>query len=368
MKKGRKIALLLAVCVGVVMSLSACGRPYSGYDLSDYIKVGKYKGLEVAKYTVNVTDKDVNKEIKSRLEAKASTKEVKTGTVKDGDTVVITYDGKINGKTFDDGSAKGANLTIGSGQFIDGFEDGLIGMKVGDTRTLNLKFPDDYSNKDVAGKKVSFKVTVDAKQEKVTPKLDEDFVKQNSKVDTVAAYKKLVKKDLEKKQRESGIQTQKQYLWNKVVESSTVKKNKNGKEKYPQDEIDKKVEQQKDMYTQYAKNYNMSYKDFLKQQMGTTPKEFNKQLRAYAKTLVKQDEVVYYIADKENIDVSKKEYKNFIKNTLKQYGYTEKSYKEANNESYEDTVGKDNIMSSVYLDKVQDLILDKAKVLDKVDD
>lgn len=367
MKKA-KIAMVLAVCAGVVMGFTACGTPYSNVKLSDYIKVGKYKGLEVAKYKVNVTEKQINKEIQSRLKAKATTKESKSGKVKDGDTVVISYEGKIRGKTFDGGSAKGANLTIGSGQFIDGFEDGLIGASVGQTKTLHLKFPSDYSNTDVAGKNVVFTVKVDAKQVKVTPKLDADFVKENSKATTVAGYRKLVKQDLEEDEKEKGEQTQKTYLWNKVVESSEVKKDKNGKEKYPEDQVQDKMDQQKEMYVQYAKNYNMSYKDFLKQQMNTTEKAFNKQLKTYAKTLVKQDEITYYIADKEDIDVSKKEYNAYIKKTLKQYGYTEKQYEKANGESYEKTVGKDNITSAVYLEKVQDLILKNAKVVDKVKD
>jgi trigger factor len=367
MKKA-KLALLLAICCGVVLTLSACGRPYSKYDLNDYIKVGKYKGLEVEKFSVNVTNKEIEKEIKKRLENAATTEEVKTGTVKDKDTVVITYEGRINGKKFDGGSAEGANLTIGSGQFIDGFEDGLIGVKVGETKKLHLQFPKDYSNSSVAGKKVVFTVTVDAKQQKVTPKLDDNFVQKNSKCSTVAEYRDYIKSYLEKQEKKKGEDNQKSYLWNKVLTASTFKTDKKGNEKYPQEEVDAKVEQQKKMYTNYAKNYNMEYKDFIKQQMQMSVKEFNKQLKASAQQQVKQDEVVYYIADKEDIKVSRKEYKAYIKKMLKQYGYTEKSFKEANGDTYENTVGKDQIYSSIYLEKVQDLILDNAKVVSKVKD
>lgn len=366
--KKTKIALMLAVCVGIVMTFSACGRPYSSYDLSDYIKVGKYKGLEVAKYTINVTNKEINSEIKSRREAKTETKEVKTGKVKNKNTVVITYKGTINGKDFDGNSGEGVNLTIGSGQFIDGFEDKLIGAEVGETIKFTLSFPKDYSNSDVAGKKAKWTVTIDAKQEEVTPELDAAFIKEDTdgKCKTVAAYKEYIKKDLEKDEKASGIQTQKDYLWNKVLESSEVKKDSDGKEKYPGDEVDKTYEELKDYYTKQAENYSMSYSDFIKQYMGSTKKDFNKQLKSLAKTQVKQNEVVYYIAEKEDIKVSKKEYKAFIKKTLKQYGYTEKSFEKANNESYEEMQGEDSIWNAVYLDKVEDLLLDKAKVVDKV--
>jgi len=372
-KMNKKKAIIIAICVVVIAIIAVVivmvmhnGKPYSSYNLNDYIKVANYKGLEVEKYEVDVTTKKINSEIKSRLKAAAKTKEVKKGTVKDGDTIVITYEGKINGKTFENGSAKGANLTIGSDQFIDGFEDGLIGVKVGDTKTLKLKFPSDYKTADVAGKKVVFTVTVDAKQVTETPTLDTDFVKNNSDVETIAAYKKTVKKDLEEKEKEDGIQTQKDYLWNEVVENSTVKKDKDGNEKYPQDEIDRVKEETTQTYKNYAKQYNLEFSDFLEQQMKMDENTFNTQVKEYAKTIVKEDEVLYSIADKENIEVTKKEYDNYITSTLKQYGYTEASYKKSNGQSYEDSVGKDQIKREIYMNKVKSVLLKDAKVVSKL--
>ncbi|MDD5987648.1 MAG: trigger factor [Eubacteriales bacterium] len=367
MKKSR-IALIVAVCVCISMAMSGCGRPYSGYTLSDYVKVGKYKGLEVKKYTVHVTSSQVSKEIKSRLKKAAKTEDVTTGTVKKGDTVTISYNGKINGKSFSGGSSDNASVTIGSKQFIDGFESGLIGLSPGDSKTLHLTFPKDYNDSDVAGKDVTFKVKVKSIQKQVTPSLDEEFVKENSKYKTVAAYKAYIKKYLEKKEKKEGETDQKTYLWDKVLSSSKVKTDKNGKEKYPQDEIDRVVKDTRSMYTRYAKSYNMKLKDFVKNQMGMTTTQFNKQLKSYAKDIVKEEEVIYYIADKEDIKVSKKEYKAYIKKTLKQYGYTEKSFKDANGESYEDSQGKENIWKACYLEKVENFILSKAKVVDKVSD
>ncbi len=361
-----KIAVVLAICVGTVMLLSGCGKPYSSYKLSDYIKVGDYKGLKVEKYKVAVSDEEINKEINTRLKAAATTQSIKSGKVKNGDTVVISYEGKINGKSFSGGSQDDFNLTIGSGQFIDGFEEGLVGVAVGKTKNLHLKFPKAYSDKDVAGKPVVFKVTVKSIQKKVTPKLDAQFVKKNSSVTSVAAYKAQIKKDLEKQKKKDGQNQQKTYLWDKIIETSMAKKTKDGKDKYPEKEVERVMEETKDMYVNYAKNYNMELKDFVKKQMGTSMKEFNKQLKSYAKTKVKEEEVIYSIAEKEKINVSKDEYESYITKTLKQYGYTPESFKETNGKSFEQAQGKANIWKAVYLEKVQTLILDKAKVVDKI--
>lgn len=363
--KKTKLAVVLAVCVAVVFTFAGCGVPYSHYDLTKYIKVGKYKGLQVKAYTIKVTDKDVNKQIKTNLKKKTSTKNVTTGTVKKGDTVTIDYSGKVNGKSFDGGSDTGTSVTIGSGQFITGFESGLIGLKVGESKTLHLKFPSNYSTKKLAGKKVVYKVKVTSKQVQVTPTLTTKFVKENSSADTIAAYKKDVRAKLYASKKATAINNQKEYLWTKVQQTSTVV-TKSGKEQYPEKEIKRVKKNTKKQYEAYAKQYSMTFSKFIKQQMGMTEKQFNTQLTSYAKMQVKQEEIVYYIANKQNIKVSKDQYKAYIKKTLKSYGYTEKSFKEANKKSYEDYVGKDNIYFQIYLNKVENYMLKHAKVVKKI--
>lgn len=365
--KNKKIFLLLAFCIGMVVTLTSCGAPYSEVDLKESIKVGEYKGLKVEKYDATVSDKAVNEQIKKTLESKATTKQIKSGTVKKGDSVMISYEGKINGKKFDGGSAEGQNLVIGSGQYIDGFESGLIGANVGDTKTLKLKFPKKYNDSKVAGKDVIFKVKIDSLQKVETPELNEDFVKKNTKFKTVDEYKASVKKELKKQNEESGIETQKAYLWNQIVSTSSIKKDKDGKSQYPDKELTRVSDTLRKQYESLAKQNNMKFKDFIKQQMGVDEKAFDKQLSSYAKTVVKEDLIAYYIADKEKIKVSDKEYKAFIEKNLKKYGFTEESYKKATGKSYEETYGgKDNIMTQVYRDKVLDFVLKNAKVVDKI--
>ena len=118
----------------------AAERP--DYKALDYVKLGDYKGLEVTLASTDVTDEEVEQQVETNLNNNDKSEEIKEGTVENGDVANIDYEGKLNGKAFDGGTAKGYDLTIGSGSFIDGFEDGLIGKKIGDTVDLNLTFPE----------------------------------------------------------------------------------------------------------------------------------------------------------------------------------------------------------------------------------
>ena len=146
--------------------------------MDQYIKLGKYKGLELQEDVQDVTDADVDTQIEMNLAQNPVEVEDENAEVKDGDVVNIDYEGKKDGVAFDGGSAEGFDLTIGSGSFIDGFEDGLIGAKKGETRNLNLTFPENYQEEDLAGQDVVFTVKINAI--KTTPELTEEWVKENT--------------------------------------------------------------------------------------------------------------------------------------------------------------------------------------------
>jgi len=359
----KKRDLIIAVVLAAVFAVSAYfgydyffGPAYSSYDLSKYIKVGQYKGLEKEQTSIKVKDSEVKEKIDENLKAAATTEETEKGKVEKDDTVNIDYVGKINGKKFDGGSAEGYSLTIGSGTFIDGFEDGLIGKEIGDPVSLDLTFPEDYSDESVAGRDVVFKVTINSKEVTVVPELNEEFVKENSDSHTVKEYRKEIKDKLYKQKEKEVAEEQKTKLWNQVVESSEVLK-------YPKREIESLQNDLINEYKDYAKQYEMEFKDFLKQYAGIESiKEFKKQAKEYARIIIKEEMVLYYIADKEGITLSKEEYDAFVTKTLKTYGYTREQFEEAQGQSYEDAVGKSVIERQIYMEKVKDFIFSKAKI------
>jgi trigger factor len=350
------IVIAVAAAVAATLLLMDGGKPYAKYDLTEYITVGEYTGLAVDGFTISVTDEEIATRIQENLTAAGTTKTVEEGIVADGETVIIDFEGKVDGKAFDGGSATDQSLTIGSGSFIDGFESGLIGVEVGKTVDLNLTFPTDYSSTTLAGKAVVFTVTVKSRQILVVPALDDTFVKDNSDVDTVAEYQALIKDQLTKEKTDAAILAQKQKLWGIIVTASEVIK-------YPDKEVQDVIDSTVEEYKGYAEQYEMEYVDFLQQYVGVTDEaDFNTQVAEYAKVLVKEEMIIYYIADKEKISSTKDEYKQFITDTLADYGYTEDSFKETQGKSYEDAVGKETIQRQLLLNKVQDFILTKAVV------
>lgn len=177
----KKIMLLAAVTLAAGM-LSACGKDAAylrEIKASDYVTLGEYKGIEVTQPEPEVTDEYVDSYIEYLRSQRAVTVDVTDRTtVQEGDTVNIDYTGYRDGVAFEGGAAQGDSLTIGSGRFIDGFEDGLIGTSVGETVTLELTFPDNYTNAELAGAAVTFDVTVNSISISETPELTDELVQE----------------------------------------------------------------------------------------------------------------------------------------------------------------------------------------------
>ena len=204
----KKLAVLAAGICALSLFLTGC----SGEISNDYVTITKYKGVEIDKVDADaVSDNDVEAQINSVLQSKSTTTEVTDRAAQTGDTVTIDYEGKKDGVAFDGGTATDAQLTLGSGQFIDGFEDGVVGHNIGDTFDLDLTFPENYGNEDLAGQAVVFTVTLKGISQTDVPELTDEFVQSVSDTSkTVEEYKKEIKKSLKKNGKENqqnGIST-----------------------------------------------------------------------------------------------------------------------------------------------------------------
>ena len=175
-----------------IFVVTACVKPEA--------KVKEYKGIEVKKVSTRVLKKDVDEEIERIREknARIVSVEDKKRALKNGDISVIDFEGFVDGVAFEGGKGENFELTIGSGQFIPGFEDQMVGMKAGEEKDVNVKFPDEYHAPDLAGKEATFKVKLHEIKEKILPELDDEFAKDVSEFDTLEDYKK----DLNKKIKE----------------------------------------------------------------------------------------------------------------------------------------------------------------------
>lgn len=179
----KKLSIMLAGSLILTSTLFGCGMKeedmvyLKDFDVTKYVELGDYKGIEVTAPKAEVTDDELNQYVEYMLNYYTENREVTDhDTIVSGDVANIDYVGKKDGVAFDGGTAEAYDLEIGSHSFIDGFEDGVIGMKVGETKDLNLTFPENYGNADLAGQDVVFTVTLNSIKEKYVPELNDEFV------------------------------------------------------------------------------------------------------------------------------------------------------------------------------------------------
>ena len=310
------------------------------YDASEYVTLGEYKDLTVEVAPVEVTDEQVMDKIASE------TKQTLTeGTVESGDTVNIDYVGKIDGEEFDGGSAEGYDLEIGSCTFIDGFEDGIIGMQVGDTKDLELKFPEDYHSTDLAGKDVVFTVTVNSISR--VPELTDEVADSVVEGMTAEAYQESVRQDLEDQAKESQKTEAEQKLLQAVYENATI-------DGYPEENLQYTIKRATDYYEWLASMYGMSLDDYLKN-YGMTQDEFNEQIQPVAEEALGEEMTLLAIAKEENIEVSDEEYEDGLARYAEAQGMDDPS-------KLEEAYGENYIKNSLLQEKVLDFLYENATI------
>ena len=328
-------------------TVSGDTRLVSVDDVSKYVTIGQYKGLSLDKSVEAVTDDMVDGRIEEELQNKAE--EVTEGSVQNGDVVTINYVGTKDGVAFDGGTANNYELTIGSGTFIDGFEDGIIGMKKGQTKDLDLTFPEEYSSEELAGQEVVFKVTLQSF--KRAPELTDDWAAKNTDCKTAEEYRKEIRTTLEDEAKTSAQNTLRETAWNTVLSASEVKE-------YPQDDMDTAKTEFKTLYENYAKQGDMTLEDFVKAQ-GISMDDFEEQSSQYAEYKVKQNLIVQGIMDAENMTLEDEKSLSIQDELIKAYNVKDLA-------ALVDKYGQAAVDESIGLLRVEDFILDNATVEEKV--
>ncbi|MDO4869822.1 MAG: trigger factor [Bacillota bacterium] len=354
MKKKLGILVICLITIAGMMSLTSCGdteEPYSGYDLDEYIKVADYKGLYVDKKEVSVSKKEIRQEIASAREAAAEDVELEQGTkLKNGDTANIDYTGRIDGKKFEGGSAQGHDLKLGSGEFIPGFEDGLIGKRVGDKKVkVEVTFPEDYNAEQLQGKAAVFTVNVNSATRARIPAYDKAFVKSQGDFNNKKQYEKAIKENIKTRKREEAVNKQKEELWDKVVGDSKVKK-------YPQEEVDHYMEFNDQQMSDLAEEYGVTRSQVLAQYGFADEKAFDLSNAESSKLRVKQELIILKIAEDEELSYTDEEKDEMI-TQFEGQGYTEENILQQTGRTMDEYVD-----IQLLYKKVLDLILDKANI------
>ncbi|MCR5778539.1 MAG: trigger factor [Lachnospiraceae bacterium] len=352
----KKLSLLMgAVCASAIL-MTGCGdQSLANVKASKYVTLGEYKGLTVSVNDTVVTDEDVQEEIDSELEAKATLEPVTGRAVVSGDTVNIDYVGKKDGVAFQGGTAEGYNLSIGSHSFIDGFEDGLIGHEAGEKVLLNLTFPENYSTEELAGQAVTFDVTINSISENVVPTLTDEVAKEiNSEVSTVDEYRAAVRKDLEDtKQRTAKTMVYSDLLQTAIDNAEIVSGNK-----LPKWLVKENADSEKSSFESNLSAYGMTLDSYLSN-VGMTEDEFNEQITLYAETIAKQQLLVRAIAQQENIEITSDDISEAYQRYADQYGYdSADSFKEA----IKNRSGESTFEEAVFTEKVEEFLFKNANI------
>lgn len=283
--------------------------------LKPEVTLGDYKNIEVTKQDRTVTDEDVADELESRRQ-RAVELALKDDAAEEGDTVVIDFEGYKDGEKFDGGSAENHSLELGSGQFIPGFEDQLIGAKSGDEKDVEVTFPEEYGAEELAGQDVVFKVVVHEVKEKRVPELDDEFAKDvDDEVETLDELKDKIRQQLEKSKDRAATEASDDEAIQKAVENAEVPE-------IPEAMIDEEVDRQFNLFINNLQQQGIS-KDQYMSMIGTSEQELRDQFRNEADFNVKTNLVLEAIAKAENIDVTTEDIDAEIKDLAEQYGMEE---------------------------------------------
>ena len=273
------------------------------------VKLGQYKGLEAPKAEVKVMAADVNARLKEMAERNSRLQSVERA-VKKGDTATIDFEGFDNGVAFDGGKGENFDLEIGSGSFVPGFEEQLIGMKAGEEKDIDITFPENYTP-ELAGKPVVFHVKVNEVKVKEVPAIDDEFAKDVSEFDTLKELKADLKKKITAERKEAA---------QRAFEDALMKKVADGIEcEIPQEMIDLQADRMLDGFKQQMASQGIPFEQYL-QMTGSTEAEFKAQAYGPAAEQVRMDLAVEAIIKAEGLDASEEEIEAEIKNVSEKYG------------------------------------------------
>lgn len=274
------------------------------------VELGEYKGIEVNKVEISVSDEDIQKEIKLVQEKNSREVDVTDRVSENGDSVNINFEGFVDGVAFEGGKAENHELKLGSQQFIPGFEEQLVGKNIDEEIIVNVKFPEEYHSKDLAGKDAMFKVTINSISTKLLPELDDEFAKDISEFDTLEEYKNSIKTNLEKKAQEEQKRATEDRILDKIVENASFE--------VPEIMVKNRIDS---IIYDFDMNLRMQGLDLAKylEMMGVGIEDFKDKFKERATKEVKNSLVIEKISKVENVKATDEQVEEELKFMAESY-------------------------------------------------
>ena len=342
-----RFSLLTALLVMMVMLVTGCGSKanvpdrYDYDDFSEYITLAEYTGIEYEAYNAEVSDQEIRDYVDIAVADSGSTIQNTTGTVGADSVVNINYLGKLNGVEFDGGAADDVELDIADNNYIDGFAEGIIGHKAGETFDINVTFPENYGNEELAGQDAVFTITVNYIVEEELPEYNDEWVKNNTEYSSVKEYEKSVREELLASRQQDAEANARQSVFSEIVNNTEVVK-------YPEDNLQARIDKITNSYQEYAKAGGYEFEEYLNDQMGISLEQFNQLAKQASEETVKQELILHAIARSEGIEMKADDYNKYLIKLLEDAGYTEETYKEEKGYTIQE-YAEDNDLFNAYL-------------------
>ncbi|MGN0324095.1 MAG: trigger factor [Oliverpabstia sp.] len=311
------------------------GKPFiftAEVALKPEVSLGEYKGLEVPKSELEVTEEEVAGELRKEQESNSRTIDVDDRAVADGDKVTLDFEGFVDGEAFDGGKGTDYPLTIGSGAFIPGFEEQLVGAEIGKETEVNVTFPENYQAENLAGKPAVFKCTVKKIEVKELPELDDDFAKDVSEFDTLEEYKADIKKNLEEKKADAAKRAKEDAAVDAAIEKASME--------IPDAMIDTQVSNMIEDFARRIQSQGLTMEQYL-QFTGMTPAALQEQMKPQALKRIQSRLVLEKIAEVENIQISDEKLDEEIAQMAEMYKMEVEKLKEVLGDAEKEQMKKD---------------------------
>jgi len=315
--------------------------------LKPAVTLGKYKGVKIDKIDTAVTDDEVMAAIEKERESNAREIVITDRPVKNGDDTIIDFEGFVDGVAFEGGKGENYPLTIGSGAFIPGFEEALIGANLNENVDVNVTFPEDYQASELAGKPAVFKCVVKEIKEKELPELDDEFASEVSEFDTLDEYKADVKKNLEERKVSDAKVKKADAALDAVIAEATMD--------IPEAMITTTQRQMLDEYSQNMRMQGISLEQYM-QYTGVDADSLMEQLKPQAESRIKARLVLGAVAEAEKLTATEEDFEEEIKTMAEAYGMEADKVKELLGEK-----GKKSVLEDICIKKAQEFVADNAK-------
>lgn len=326
------------------------GKPFiftAEVALKPEVKLGKYKGVKVEKADTEVTDEEVDKEIDKERESNARNIDVTDRAVKDGDIVTLDFEGFVDGTAFEGGKGENYPLTIGSGTFIPGFEEQLVGAEIGKETEVNVTFPEDYQAEDLKGKAAVFKCTVKEIKEKELPTLDDEFASEVSEFDTLAEYKADVKGRLEERKAKAAREAKEAAVIEEIIKDSDME--------IPEAMIETQQRQMIDEFAQRIQMQGLTLEQYF-QFTGASYDQMIEQVKPQAEKRIQSRLVLEAVAAAEKIEATEEDYEEELKSMAEAYQMEVDKVKELLPEKSVQQIKED-----IAVKKAAEFVVDNAK-------